>query len=100
MKIIEFRDVSLRLDGHNILEGVNLEIKSGEFVAVLGPNGSGKSTLTRLLAGRNPTAGQVIRPGPPGLGRPGGTAMILQRPESQVLGVRVADDGLSLVFPG
>jgi zinc/manganese transport system ATP-binding protein len=54
MKIIEFRDVSLRLDGHNILEGVNLEIKSGEFVAVLGPNGAGKTTLMRAVLGLVP----------------------------------------------
>jgi energy-coupling factor transport system ATP-binding protein len=74
------------------LQGINLTLAAGRFIAVVGPNGSGKSTLVRILAGRPPTAGTVTRPGAPGLGQVGGTAMILQRPETQVLGVRVADD--------
>src|SRR5690606_36501871 len=64
----------------------------GEFVAVVGHNGSGKSTLTRLLAGLPPSSGTVERPGSAGLGHLGGTALVLQRPESQTLGVLVADD--------
>ncbi|MGH9296583.1 MAG: ATP-binding cassette domain-containing protein, partial [Acidimicrobiales bacterium] len=39
-----------------------------------------------------PSLGQVVRDGRAGLGERGGTAMIFQRPESQVLGVRVRDD--------
>lgn len=78
--------------GADALDGVSLTIRAGRYIGVVGPNGSGKSTLVRMVAGRAPTAGTVIRPGAPGLGRPGGTAMIMQRPETQVLGVRVADD--------
>ncbi|WP_067647656.1 ABC transporter ATP-binding protein [Nocardia harenae] len=74
------------------LHGIDLTVAEGEFVAVVGHNGSGKSTLTRLLAGRPPTAGAVSRPGSAGLGHLGGTALVLQRPESQTLGVLVADD--------
>jgi energy-coupling factor transport system ATP-binding protein len=74
------------------LTGVSLDIGVGELIALLGDNGSGKSTLARVLAGRSPTSGEVVRPGDAGLGRPGGTAMIMQHPETQVLGVRVADD--------
>ncbi len=74
------------------LHDVSLDIAANELVAIVGPNGSGKSTLARVLAGRRPTAGQVARPGSIGLGVPGGTAIVFQRPELQVLGVRVRDD--------
>ncbi|GAA5066308.1 ATP-binding cassette domain-containing protein [Nocardia callitridis] len=77
---------------HSALHAIDLTIDSGEFVAVVGHNGSGKSTLTRLLAGLPPTEGSVERPGSAGLGHLGGTALVLQRPESQTLGVLVADD--------
>jgi energy-coupling factor transporter ATP-binding protein EcfA2/energy-coupling factor transporter transmembrane protein EcfT len=74
------------------LHRVSLAVEPGSFVAVLGHNGSGKSTLVRLLAGRSPTAGALHRPGAVGLGLMEGTAVVAQRPETQVLGVRVADD--------
>src|SRR5208283_1218268 len=72
---------------------VSLNVEPRSFIALVGPNGSGKSTLVRLLAGRlSPTLGTIRRAGDPGLGRPRGTSMIFQRPESQVLGVRERDD--------
>ncbi|MEV0295910.1 ATP-binding cassette domain-containing protein [Nocardia sp. NPDC050710] len=74
------------------LREIDLTVRVGEFVAIVGHNGSGKSTLTRLLAGLPPTSGAVLRPGSAGLGQLGGTALVLQRPESQTLGVLVADD--------
>jgi energy-coupling factor transport system ATP-binding protein len=74
------------------LAGVSLDIPDGEMVALVGDNGSGKSTLARILAGLPPTAGEVIRPGSAALGQTGGTAMVMQHPETQILGVRVADD--------
>lgn len=85
---------ALRYPGarHDTLSGVDLALHRPELVAVVGDNASGKSTLLRLLAGRAPTSGAVLRGGPAGLGQVGGTALIAQRPESQVLGARVRDD--------
>lgn len=91
---VALRAVGYRYPGsdHDALTDVALDVRSGEFVAIVGHNGSGKSTLTRILAGRAPSTGTVQRPGSAGLGRIGGTAVVLQRPESQILGVLVADD--------
>ncbi|MFY2787175.1 ATP-binding cassette domain-containing protein [Rhodococcus sp. MALMAid1271] len=99
---VTLTSVGYRYSGSNTaaLTGVDLHIEPGEFVAIVGHNGSGKSTLTRILAGTEPTEGIVSRPGAPGLGRYGGTAVVLQRPESQILGTRVADDVVWGLPPG
>jgi energy-coupling factor transporter ATP-binding protein EcfA2 len=78
--------------GRAALTDVDLTVEPGEFVAVVGPNGAGKSTLVSLLAGAEPTSGLVRRPGRVGLGRPGGTAIVGQRAEAQVIGSTVAED--------
>ncbi|GAC57664.1 putative ABC transporter ATP-binding protein [Gordonia hirsuta DSM 44140 = NBRC 16056] len=83
-----------------VLTGIDLTLTRGEFVAVVGANGSGKSTLSKILAGTPPTVGVVDRPGDSGLGKRGGTALVLQRPESQMLGSRVADDLVWGLPPG
>ncbi len=91
---VSLRAVGYRYPGaeSDVLHDISLEVGGGELVAIVGPNGSGKSTLARILAGRQPTTGSVTRPGRTGLGAPGGTAIVFQRPELQVLGVRVRDD--------
>lgn len=91
---VTLRQVSFRYPDapDDTLSDIDLTLRAGEFVAIVGHNASGKSTLTRLLAGLPPTSGTVERPGSAGLGKLGGTALVLQRPESQTLGVLVADD--------
>ncbi len=91
---VQLRDVSFRYPDaeHEALAPTSLDVGIGEHVAITGANGSGKTTLMLLLAGREPTSGTINRAGSVGLGRLGGTAVIMQHPESQVLGTRVADD--------
>src|SRR5688572_17728996 len=44
-----------------VLDGINLKVPEGEFVALMGPSGSGKTTLLNLIAGIDtPTSGQVV----------------------------------------
>jgi energy-coupling factor transport system ATP-binding protein len=95
-------DVRFRYPGtsRDALGPVSLTVDPGEHVAVTGANGSGKTTLMLVLSGRAPSAGTVTRPGAVGLGAPGGTAVVMQHPESQVLGSRVADDVVWGLPPG
>jgi energy-coupling factor transporter ATP-binding protein EcfA2 len=99
---VRLDEVSLRYPhaDHDALRAVSLDVRPGEHVAVTGANGSGKTTLMLILAGREPTSGTVERPGAVGLGQLGGTAVVMQHPESQVLGTRVADDVVWGLPPG
>ncbi|MGV0791164.1 ATP-binding cassette domain-containing protein [Mycolicibacterium sp. XJ1819] len=99
---VRLTDVRFRYPNsdHDALGPVSLSVEPGEHLAVTGVNGSGKTTLMLMLAGRAPTSGTVERSGGVGLGKLGGTAVIMQHPESQVLGTRVADDVVWGLPPG
>ena len=83
-------DVLLRADGVSfaygrtpVLEGVDLSVRAGEFVALVGPNGSGKSTLLKVLLGSlEPSAGSVRLLGetPARLSERGRIGYVPQRP--------------------
>lgn len=64
--MIEFRDVSYRVAGTDVLSGFNLQVQSGETLVLLGRSGSGKTTslklVNRLLS---PTSGKVLVKGAP-----------------------------------
>ena len=51
---VQGRNLRLAYGRTEVLKDVNLDIRPGEFFALLGPSGSGKSTLLRLIAGFNP----------------------------------------------
>jgi len=67
-------DLSLRGVSHGygevaVLEGIDLEIESGQIVCIIGPSGCGKSTLLRLIGGlERPDKGEILQIGAPPVG--------------------------------
>lgn len=106
MELINCRDVSFcypKREGQPVespvLEGINLKIGQGEFVAILGHNGSGKSTLSKLFnAILLPTSGSVTVSGIDT--RAEGKAieirrrvgMVFQNPDNQIVATVVEED--------
>ena len=65
MEIVRTENLSKTYgSGENLvkaIDGVNLKIEKGEFIAIVGPSGSGKSTLLHLLGGvDNPSSGKIF----------------------------------------
>jgi branched-chain amino acid transport system ATP-binding protein len=57
---LSVKDLRVRYGALWALNGVSLEVESGEFRAVIGPNGAGKSTLFSVLAGERRSAGGAV----------------------------------------
>jgi len=51
--MLEIKNLHAGVNGNEILNGIDLNVKAGEVHAIMGPNGSGKSTLAQVLAGRD-----------------------------------------------
>jgi zinc/manganese transport system ATP-binding protein len=67
LPVLSLRDVSTRVAGRTLWQGVTVSVGAGEFACVLGPNGAGKSTLVKVILGLQPADGAVLvlgrRPG-------------------------------------
>lgn len=59
--VVRLRDFSRAFGANVIIDGLNLDIAPGEFVALLGRSGSGKTTLLRTLAGLDNVQGQDVK---------------------------------------
>ncbi len=60
MDAINTENLTKKYGDNEVVKGVNLRIKEGEFYALMGPNGSGKTTLSSMIASvRSPTSGKI-----------------------------------------
>jgi sulfate transport system ATP-binding protein len=63
-------DVTKRFGDFTALDHVDLDVRSGELLALLGPSGSGKTTLLRVVAGLDwPDQGEILFDGEDALAR-------------------------------
>jgi len=85
--MLEVRDLVAGYGLTRVLEGVSLEVKAGEIVAVLGSNGAGKTTLNMAISGLvRPRGGEIVFDGTPITGRTPAEIMglgLIQVPEGR-----------------
>ncbi|HEY0201682.1 MAG TPA: ABC transporter ATP-binding protein [Burkholderiaceae bacterium] len=84
---VDFHDVWLAYNdellaaNHFAVEGINLQVREGEFIAIVGPSGCGKSTFMKLTTGlRMPSMGKILIDGQPVTGPLKISGMAFQSP--------------------
>lgn len=101
ISVKELKHIYTDADGNEVsaLNGINLDIPEGEFIAIIGANGSGKSTLARHLnALLLPTAGKCIVDGMDTTDEKNlwnirqHVGMVFQNPDNQIVAAIVAED--------
>jgi NitT/TauT family transport system ATP-binding protein len=98
---VTFKDVRLEIGGRTIVDGINLDVASGEFVCIIGPSGCGKTTLLRLASGLAlPTSGQVSVGGRTVSGPDRSTAVVFQDYTRALLPWRDATGNVALALEG
>ena len=99
MSVLKIVGLTADVAGRHVLDGVDLEVSSGEVHVIMGPNGSGKSTLSHAIMGRPGTIvtrGSITIDGvelvgePPSTRAKAGLFLALQQP-IEVPGVSLAD---------
>ena len=59
--VLRTEGLGLTIGGNRIVDGLDLEVRDGEFLAVIGPNGAGKTSMFNLLTGTyHPTEGRIL----------------------------------------
>ena len=59
--LLKLENINKRFGNINVLQNINLNIKSGEIVALVGDNGAGKSTLIKVITGiHRPNSGNIF----------------------------------------
>lgn len=61
LKLLELKDICFERNNKKILNHINMQIETNQFIAITGPNGSGKSTLAKIIMGiEKPDQGQIV----------------------------------------
>jgi energy-coupling factor transport system ATP-binding protein len=91
--LLSLRGVTAGYNGREAIQGIDLDLRPGEFAALVGDNGAGKSTLALTIAGLlRPTAGQM-RFGDRKRPRPGlDVSLLFQHPPDQLLADSVEEE--------
>lgn len=59
--VVSVRDLRMRYGSHDVLDGVEFDVRRGEVIALLGPNGAGKTTTIEILEGFRIRSGGEVR---------------------------------------